>query len=110
MSKIIFANRDDGLGERLRAILNALYLFSKLNLEFKFYWKVLNASADNIDGNKLSPVFVPDKRDIFSDEFIEKFFKEDLDQNYFDEFGKYKRKSIEKFLLNPPSYHPYICT
>lgn len=26
MSKIIFANRDDGLGERLRAILNALYL------------------------------------------------------------------------------------
>lgn len=39
MSKIIFANRYDGLGERLRAILNALYLSQKLNLEFKFYFK-----------------------------------------------------------------------
>ncbi|EGH2054132.1 hypothetical protein HKH11_001051 [Campylobacter coli] len=110
MSKIIFANRDDGLGERLRAILNALYLSHKLKLEFKFCWKILNASSNNIDGNKLSPIFVPDKRDIFNDEFIEKFFKEDFDQNYFDEFGKYKRKNIKELLLNPPSYHPYICT
>lgn len=74
MSKIIFANRYDGLGERLRAILNALYLSQKLNLEFKFYWRILEASSDNIDGNKLSPIFVPDKKDIFNDEFIEKFF------------------------------------
>lgn len=110
MSKIIFANRYDGLGERLRAILNALYLSQKLNLEFKFYWRILEASSDNIDGNKLSPIFVPDKKDIFNDEFIEKFFKEDRDENYFDEFGKYKGKSIEELVFNPPSYHPYICT
>lgn len=66
---IFFANRDDGLGERLRALLNAMYHADKYDGEFLFGWQEFQRS--HISMNK----------DIFDVNFLRKYFldKPDID-------------------------------
>lgn len=92
--ELILASRDDGLGERLRAILNALYIAKRLNFDFGFIWHPLNASETEVAKNKLAPVVVPCVDEIFSKEFIQKYSYNGIFENRMDEFGKFKRKSI----------------
>ncbi|HEC1753593.1 TPA: hypothetical protein R1706_001490, partial [Campylobacter lari] len=37
--KIILAARDDGFGERMCCLLNAMYISKKTSLKFCFTWK-----------------------------------------------------------------------
>lgn len=108
--KLILASRDDGLGERLRAILNALYLCKHLGFEFGFVWHPLKASPDKISDNKLAPIIVPKQEEIFSQEFIKKYSYNGIFENSVDEFGKFKRKNLQNLIKTPASNPPYHAT
>lgn len=82
---LIVAGRGDGLGGRLKTILNALYLAEKTGFQFAYIWPItLNAHA----GDFLKPVKVGDaeivghaiqnEQDIFSSDFIQKYSKQGL--------------------------------
>lgn len=61
---IFFANRHDGMGERLRAILNAMVLAKIMNGEFRFGW----------DTHDVAFHATPSKDMIFEDSFQSKYF------------------------------------
>lgn len=63
--RVFFAKRQDGLGERLRAIVNAFALAQLYGGEFRFYW----------DDRRASNEYHVTKRveDIFSSDFIQKY-------------------------------------
>ncbi|TKX30157.1 hypothetical protein CQA38_00505 [Campylobacter sp. MIT 12-5580] len=106
MQRLILASRDDGLGERLRAMLNALYLAHRFNLEFGFVWHALQGSTKELCANELAPIIVPAQEEIFTQEFIQKYSFNGQFEDALDEFGRFKRKSIQEFIttaaLNPP--------
>lgn len=108
--KLILASRNDGLGERLRAILNALYICKHLGFKFGFVWYPLRAYADEISSNKLAPVIVPEQEEIFSKEFIKKYSYNGVFKDSVDEFGKFKRKNLQSLITTPASNPPYRVT
>jgi len=77
---VFFANRHDGMGERLRAILNAMVLARVMDGEFKFGW----------DTHDVAFHATPDKDIIFEDGFQSKYF---LDN---DESTKLKLYPLQK--------------
>lgn len=108
--KLILASRDDGLGERLRAMLNALYICKHLDFEFGFVWQPLEASTDEISNNKLAPIIVPKQEEIFSKEFIKKYSYNGIFKDAVDEFGKFKRKNLQNLITIPAPNPPYRVT
>ncbi|WP_269900180.1 discoidin domain-containing protein [Paenalcaligenes faecalis] len=71
--KIIYAARSDGLGERFRAILNAMAIAHAFGYDFKFFWQdsrwIMNSDFHSVDYAK----------NIFSDSFLNKYLlKEDI--------------------------------
>ena len=64
MSIYFVATRKDGLGERLRALINAIILSKKFSCEFKFTWPMRSAKQAlfNVMG---SP------SDLFSKDFVD---------------------------------------
>ncbi|CAM2780369.1 hypothetical protein [Helicobacter burdigaliensis] len=71
------ALRDDGLGERLRAILNAMYLAKRLRGEFGFLWKDHSQKTKKFHStlakNGLAGISMESQERIFSQEFISRF-------------------------------------
>ncbi|EGM2781216.1 sugar transferase, partial [Campylobacter jejuni] len=53
MEKLIIASRGDGLGERILAILNALYLSKCANYKFGFIWPDHFLTYNNNSNNKI---------------------------------------------------------
>ncbi len=100
--KLILASRDDGLGERLRAVLNALYLAKRFDLKFGFVWHYFKTSPSLIAGNKLAPICMLEN--------IDKFCYNDKFNNAKDEFNRFKRKSVNEFIKTPALNPPYRIT
>lgn len=68
MTAIAFvSNRTDGLGERLRSIVNALYLTHRFSGQFVFDWAVKT-------GGQAAFHSICELHDIFSDEFIQSHY------------------------------------
>ncbi|EAH6700295.1 hypothetical protein EJE25_08350, partial [Campylobacter jejuni] len=82
--KIIVANRFDGLGERLIALLNAVYLSNSCQAEFKFIWNAMDETNPDIAGDHIIFPSVPQKEYFFDQEFINKYFFIDYREEYFD--------------------------
>ena len=76
--KIVLANRVDGLGERLCAIMNAIRLAAHLDVDFRFTWsnelwndaydKTVSTAPAKMFGHSIVPI-----EQIFASEFIEKY-------------------------------------
>ncbi|MBZ7969384.1 hypothetical protein [Campylobacter molothri] len=82
--KIIIANRFDGLGERLIALLNAMYLSDMCQADFKFIWNAMDETNPNVAGEHIIFPSVPRKELFFNEKFIEKHFFENYKEEYFD--------------------------
>jgi hypothetical protein len=76
--KIVLANRDDGFGERLCAIINAIRLAAYLDAAFRFTWtsEVWNDVYDKTVATKYTPILgqsIAPKEQIFAPDFIAKY-------------------------------------
>ncbi|MDD9728262.1 hypothetical protein PVV74_22705, partial [Roseovarius sp. SK2] len=66
---IVWAQNTDGLGERLRAILNGIALADRLGMPFRLSWEILR---DSIAGDhSILPA-----REFFSEEFCDLYLEE----------------------------------
>ncbi|PZT48817.1 hypothetical protein B6S12_01850 [Helicobacter valdiviensis] len=112
LPKYIVATRNDGFGERMCALLNAMYIAQKTGLIFKFNW-------DNDIGpltKKMtheSNVFLPtagiqDVREVFSTQFIKKYFDNNLPSNNLTSF--YSHYSSLNFFLDTPTQNGILQT
>ena len=81
---LIVAGRGDGLGGRLMAMLNALYISKNLDFEFGYVWPLtLNAQAKNFKAESIKDAYVighaiETEEDIFSSDFIKNYSKTGL--------------------------------
>lgn len=82
--KVIIANRFDGLGERLIALLNAMYLSNICQVNFKFIWNAMDETNPDIAGNHIIFPSVPIKESFFNQDFIEKYFFANYKEDCFD--------------------------
>jgi hypothetical protein len=88
-SYLIIAGRGDGLGGRLQAFLNAIYISENTNIEFGFVWKnVLNSHAKDfsknqvIGKNEIIGHAIESEDEIFTQDFISKYsYTDQLKQN-----------------------------
>ncbi|MBZ7953991.1 hypothetical protein H2278_03920 [Campylobacter sp. W0018] len=69
---LIIACRADGFGERMLALLNAMYIANRLNIEFKFVWNALT-NNNKKDDRFVDSTNVPSENVIFSSHFINKY-------------------------------------
>ncbi|MEB2804384.1 capsule biosynthesis protein CapA [Campylobacter upsaliensis] len=99
---LILGGRDDGFGERMRAILNAMYVAKKFDLEFGFVWRDIDGE-NFLDGKVKSPLkALPCMHELFSDKFISRCFRADLTYSYLTPIlNTHHKKSITN-LLKPP--------
>ncbi|WP_155006530.1 hypothetical protein [Sphingomonas hengshuiensis] len=77
--KLVVVNRSDGLGERLRALLNGLYLARLTRSKLLFSWNF----REDLTHHAIAPV-----TEMFSAEFIRDHFSESIDKNAFVELGR----------------------
>lgn len=98
-TKTIIANRTDGLGERLAAMLNGAYLSFATQSNFKFNWHFGDFSDENICKHVICP-FVPSKEDFFAKEFIASYHLDYLDYGSQEVLWWYKGQNIKKVLLD----------
>lgn len=70
---IFLASRDDGIGERLRAILNAMYLAKKTEGGFGFVWEFYRNYKQEINGVCVANISIAPKEEIFAKSFIDKY-------------------------------------
>lgn len=82
---LIVAARGDGLGGRLKAILNGMYLAEKISYGFGYVWPTsLNAHAQDfmqkkeIDNTSIIGHAISSEEEIFSAQFIKKYSKTNL--------------------------------
>ncbi|EAJ8980781.1 TPA: hypothetical protein SCU98_001841 [Campylobacter jejuni] len=72
MNKLIIACRGDAFGERILALLNAIYISKKVNLKFGYIWNVPRVKF-NVD-KVINPFDdFPSEKDIFNEDFIHKY-------------------------------------
>jgi glycosyltransferase involved in cell wall biosynthesis len=83
--KLIIARRQDGFGERLKALINAIYVSNMTGFEFKFNW------TDRLENNDFHSI--ENKDNIFSGEYIAKHHLEFKSTQL---FLKYNTKNIYK--------------
>jgi hypothetical protein len=98
---IFFSDRVDGLGERLKAMLNAMVLAKSCGGEFCFHWSQRPQQA--VQGRPIAPV-----EEVFSADFVEKYFvganfcKDKETHNLFscaEKISTGNHKSIEKNII-----------
>ncbi|EAH8865738.1 hypothetical protein KD059_001366, partial [Campylobacter jejuni] len=70
---LIVACRGDGFGERMLALLNAMYIANRLNIKFKFSWKYFNFQKENNVNFIDAMSSVPKEDMLFAREFINKY-------------------------------------
>ncbi|HEC2665519.1 TPA: hypothetical protein R2K89_001760, partial [Campylobacter coli] len=95
---IIIANRTDGTGSRLISLMNAMYLAKILNKQVKFTWKNYIPFTKDSDTNNFRKVendnvsilglCVESHTEIFSKNFIDKYFLESINGSIFGIDGK----------------------
>ncbi|WP_417903844.1 hypothetical protein ACD571_05975 [Campylobacter sp. LH-2024] len=105
--KMIISNRDDGFGERMCSLLNAMYISKILNLRFGFVWKkkVDSLLYEYTETDKyLCCNDCIDKNDIFHEDFIKKFHRDDISSSIRHSFFKIKGSSIQILKNKPYEY------
>ncbi|QKF74866.1 sugar transferase [Campylobacter lari] len=95
---MIIANRTDGTGSRLISLMNAMYLAKILNKQVKFTWKNYIPFTKDSDTNNFRKVendnvsilglCVESHTEIFSKNFIDKYFLESINGSIFRIDGK----------------------
>ena len=97
ISKTIFlAQRNDGLGERMRALLNAMVLAKLYETRFNFYWSkkvsVINSEYHSLETREI----------LFSKKFIKKYHidKEELDKQGIFDIEDLKNKKHNSMFCN----------
>ncbi|MDO4674672.1 capsule biosynthesis protein CapA [Campylobacter sp.] len=103
MKPLIIGGRDDGFGERMRALLNAMYVARRFGLEWGFVWRDFDWGEDFLDGEVKTPIKnLPKMRELFSEDFIARYHKSELSFSYITPtLYTLHQKSIHK-LLSPP--------
>ncbi|MFG5098547.1 hypothetical protein O8I71_07625, partial [Campylobacter lari] len=104
---LFIAARNDGLGARLSALLNAIYLSDKFGCKFGFVWKYRSFPTKNT--NSIKVPFIVDEKYMFTKDFIEKYsYTNILNTNggnlvaYMD-LGKFNinNRNINRLMLKP---------
>ncbi|QBL11986.1 capsule biosynthesis protein CapA [Campylobacter helveticus] len=99
---MILAGRDDGFGERMRAFLNALYVSKKYDLEFGFVWRDVSGINYCDDAVKTPFANLPKREELFSKEYIDRYFRKDLTYSYYTPvLDSHYRKSIDNLFEEP---------
>lgn len=100
---LIIGGRDDGFGERMRALLNALYISKKFGFEFGFVWRDIHGVQNLLDGQVLAPwANLPTRDYLFDEEFIKDYYRHDISYAYETPvLWSFYRKSIENLLKKP---------
>ena len=104
---IIIGGRDDGFGERMRALLNAIFVAQELGLEWGFVWP--DYWEEQLEGGAVkSPMAnLPKMSELFSEDFIRRYQRPELPSNYLiPVLERHYQKSI-KNLLTPPFEHDW---
>lgn len=99
----VMSRRDDGLGERLRALTNAIYLASRLGYAFGFQWDDRLAGREHQSADRQAEVFCP--------EFIERYsIPADCQLQGFVETQDLllTRQKVAQFEADP-SFRGFIC-
>ncbi len=91
--KVFYSNRTDGLGERLRALLNAMMMAKLFGGDYRFSWSGTKAGNQFHATEKVN--------EIFSDAFIQ--------EHYQATFNGEKACSIVDFLKNPKEEGAFEC-
>ncbi|EHZ7230143.1 hypothetical protein WL484_001830, partial [Campylobacter jejuni] len=105
--KLIISNRDDGFGERMCSLLNAMYISKILNFHFGFVWK--NKVDSLLYQYKKTDRYLCcndciDKEEIFHSDFIKKFHYDTIPSSIIHSFFKMKGKSIYILKNKPYEY------
>lgn len=84
-NRVIVAAREDGLGERMNALLNGMFLAEKLGFDFAYQWKVSGTwEGAGVEGSHHAVVH---EKDLFSSDFISKYSLKEFDKRGFVEVG-----------------------
>lgn len=105
--KIILAARDDGFGERMCCLLNAMYISKKTSLKFCFTWKEKKDSLVKAYTNTKCYLVCNDqinKEEIFSRRFIKKYHCDEFDVSPRDKFYLFCNRSILDIGKRPYEY------
>ena len=99
---IIVAARSDGFGERMCALLNAMYLSEILNMDFRFKWRE-NANSVVHDFTQkntyLAANETSDIKDFFNNDFIKSYHIDSVDMSELCSIWELKNKSIFDFIF-----------
>ncbi|EPT4297008.1 capsule biosynthesis protein CapA [Campylobacter jejuni] len=100
---LIIAGRDDGFGERMRALLNALYISKKFGFKFGFVWRDINNIQNLLDGKVLIPwANLPTREYLFDQDFIKSYYRQDIEFAYETPvLWSLYRQSIKNILKKP---------
>lgn len=99
---MIIAARSDGFGERMCALLNAMYLSEILKMKFGFKWSEnTNSVVQNFTQKNtyLAANETSNARDFFDDNFIKCYHADDIDMSELCSIWELKNKSIFDFLI-----------
>jgi CDP-glycerol glycerophosphotransferase len=77
-NRVVVAARIDGLGERMNALLNGMYLADRLGFDFAYHWSE-KGSWEKVGGDSTHHAIEPESR-MFSANFIARYSLEKLDR------------------------------
>lgn len=98
------ANRYDGFGARMTALLNAMYCSKKFNVPFAFYWRVREFYMDrevNSEKNLLG-IYFGTAEEIFSPDFIASFHDSNMPNARMAYYRQLKGLSFAELLYSAP--------
>jgi glycosyltransferase involved in cell wall biosynthesis len=95
-NRIVVAARSDGLGERMNAILNGMYLAKRLGFDFAYYWSP-SGTWEKVGADRAHHAIVNEK-DFFSEDFIARYSVDDFSRKGFVEVSG--RDLTEEYLVN----------
>lgn len=107
IKKLILAARDDGFGERMCCLLNAMYISKKTSLKFGFTWKNKTDSLVKSYTNQNNYLACNDQIDvqeIFSCNFIKKYHYDNFNVSPLDKFFLFFNKNIKELENKPYEY------
>ncbi|MBZ7942864.1 hypothetical protein [Campylobacter molothri] len=107
MKKVILAARDDGFGERMCCLLNAMYISKKTSLKFGFTWKnkedSLIKSYTQADKFLICNDVIPIE-DVFSKKFIKRYHYDCFNVSPLDKMYLFYHKNINELCKKPYEY------
>ncbi|MBZ7936379.1 hypothetical protein H2279_07045 [Campylobacter sp. B0100352/1] len=107
MKKIILAARDDGFGERMCCLLNAMYISKKTSFKFGFTWKDKKDSLVELYTQTDKFLTCSDTipiEDVFSKKFIKKYHYDNFDGSPLDKMYLFYHRSINDLSKKPYEY------